>query len=46
VSLQGVEVLQAVQDMPSSVPLIAGKTTWVRVYLDKNNDEQRQARST
>jgi hypothetical protein len=37
VSLQGVEVVQAVQDMSGSVPLIAGKTTWVRVYLDKNN---------
>jgi hypothetical protein len=37
VSLQGVEVVQAVQDMSGSVPLIAGKMTWVRVYLDKNN---------
>ncbi len=37
VSLQGIEVVQAIQDMSGSVPLIAGKTTWVRVYLDKNN---------
>lgn len=37
VSLQGIEVAQAVQDFTNSVPLIAGKTTWVRVYLDKVN---------
>jgi len=36
VSLQGLEVVQAVQDTANSVPLIAGKTTWVRAYLDKN----------
>ncbi|MBV8913860.1 MAG: hypothetical protein JOZ05_12570, partial [Acetobacteraceae bacterium] len=35
--LQGMEVTQAVQDMANSVALIAGKTTWVRVYFDKNN---------
>jgi hypothetical protein len=35
VSLQGMEVTQAIQDMGNSVPLIAGKTTWVRVYLAK-----------
>ena len=37
VSLQGIEVVQVVQDMAGSVPLIAGKTTFVRVYLDKTN---------
>ena len=37
VMLQGIEVVQAVQDFANSVTLIAGKTTWVRVYLDKTN---------
>jgi hypothetical protein len=37
ISLQGMEVTQAIQDMDNSVTLIAGKTTWVRVYFDKNN---------
>jgi hypothetical protein len=37
VALQGIEVVQAIQDMASSVTLIAGKTTWVRVYLGKTN---------
>jgi len=32
-SLDGMEVTQAIQDMSNSVTLIAGKTTWVRVYL-------------
>jgi hypothetical protein len=35
VTLQGIEVVQAIQDMPNSVTLIAGKTTWVRVYFGK-----------
>jgi hypothetical protein len=33
VSLQGMEVTQAIQDIDNNVPLVAGKTTWVRVYL-------------
>ena len=32
--MRGVEVVQCVQDLQNSVPLIAGKTTIVRVYLD------------
>jgi hypothetical protein len=36
ISLQGIEVTQAIQDMNNSVQLIAGKPTWVRVYLHKN----------
>jgi hypothetical protein len=36
ISLQGMEVTQAIQDMNNSVTLIAGKPTWVRVYLNKN----------
>src|SRR5205085_9336994 len=31
VTLQGIEVVQAIQDMANSVTLIGGKTTWVRV---------------
>ncbi len=34
VRVRGAEVVQCVQDMSNSVPLIAGKTTIVRVYLD------------
>src|SRR5438876_294801 len=37
VELQGIEVVQAVQDSANSVHLIAGKKTWVRVYFDKNS---------
>ncbi len=33
IQLDGVEVVQAVQDLSGSVPLIAGKRTVVRVYL-------------
>ena len=35
VSLEGIEVTQAVQDMEHSVPLVAGKRTVVRVYLSR-----------
>jgi hypothetical protein len=35
VSLQGIEVVQSIQDLANSVTLIAGKPTWVRVYFDK-----------
>jgi hypothetical protein len=34
-SVDGIEVTQAVQDMHHSVPLIAGKATVVRVYLSR-----------
>jgi hypothetical protein len=34
VGLRGIEVIQCVQDMQHTVPLIAGKTTLVRIYLD------------
>jgi hypothetical protein len=37
ISLQGMEVTQAIQDLKNSAPLIAGKTTWLRVYLDKES---------
>jgi hypothetical protein len=33
IKLMGIEVTQAVQDMDNAVPLIAGKRTFVRVYL-------------
>jgi len=33
VGVAGIEVTQVIQDMNESVPLIAGKQTWVRVYL-------------
>lgn len=39
VSVLGIEVTQAVQDMQNSVTLIAGKTTVVRVYLDARSLE-------
>lgn len=35
VTLQGIEVVQAIQDVANSVTLIAGKATYVRVYVDK-----------
>jgi hypothetical protein len=35
-SLDGLEVTQAIQDMPHSVPLIANKQTWARAYLSAN----------
>jgi hypothetical protein len=36
VNLDGIEVVQSVQDMNQSVPLVAGKNTWVRIYLSGN----------
>ena len=36
VNLDGIEVTQVVQDMNQVVPLVAGKDTWVRVYLSGN----------
>lgn len=33
VQVDGIEVTQAIQDMHQSVALVAGKRTWVRVYL-------------
>ena len=33
-TVQWIEVTQAIQDMSNSVPLVVGKPTWVRVYLD------------
>jgi len=33
-TVQWIEVTQAIQDMNNSVPLVVGKPTWVRVYLD------------
>jgi hypothetical protein len=33
VSIEGIEVVQTVQSMQNDVPLVAGKTTVVRVYL-------------
>lgn len=35
VSLQGLEVIQVVQNLAHSVPLIAGKPTLVRAYFDR-----------
>jgi translation initiation factor IF-1 len=35
-SQDGLEVTQEIQDMPHSVPLVANKQTWVRVYLSVN----------
>jgi hypothetical protein len=34
VQVRGVEVVQCVQDLTNSVPMVAGKATIVRVYLD------------
>jgi hypothetical protein len=34
IAVLGIEVVQAIQDLEHSVPLIAGKATLVRVYLD------------
>jgi hypothetical protein len=36
----GIEVTQVVQDLNNSVTLIAGKQTWVRVYVSKMVDDQ------
>ena len=36
IGLSAIEVTQAVQDMHESVPVIAGKQTWARVYLAVN----------
>ena len=36
-SQDGIEVTQAVQDMAHTVPLVAGRQTWVRVYLSANS---------
>ena len=38
--MRGVEVVQCVQDLTNSVPLIAGKATIVRVYLDPTSVSQ------
>lgn len=35
-SVQGIEVTQAIQDMDNTVTLVADKTTIVRVYVDAN----------
>jgi hypothetical protein len=40
VQVRGVEVVQCAQDLSNSVPLIAGKTTIVRVYLDPTSVSQ------
>ena len=38
-SIDGIEITQAVQDMDHSVPLIAGKPTVVRTYLNFNGPQ-------
>ena len=38
VNLDGIEVVQSIQDLDQSVPLVAGKQTWVRVYLSGQVD--------
>jgi hypothetical protein len=40
VQVRGVEAVKCVQDLTNSVPLIAGKTTIVRVYLDPTSASQ------
>jgi hypothetical protein len=35
VSLAGLEITQAIQDMAENVTLVAGKATWAKAYLDK-----------
>jgi hypothetical protein len=40
VQVRGVEVVQCVQDLTNSVPLLATKTTIVRVYLDPTSVSQ------
>ena len=34
IGIRGVEVVQCIQDIDNTVPLIAGKTTLVRIYPD------------
>jgi len=34
VTVYGLEITQAVQDLNNSVPLVAGKQTWARIYVD------------
>jgi parallel beta-helix repeat protein len=33
-TITGIEITQAIQDPSNSIPLIRGKPTWVRVYVD------------
>jgi hypothetical protein len=33
-SITGIETTQVIQDLNNSVPLVYGKNTWIRVYLD------------
>lgn len=42
-SFDGMEVTQSVQDMDQSVPLVTGKTTWVRAYLSGLPNQQATA---
>jgi translation initiation factor IF-1 len=35
-SQDGIEITQAIQDMPHSVPLVANKQAWARAYLSVN----------
>jgi hypothetical protein len=37
VAVQGIEVVQAIQDLIGDVPLVSQKQTWARVYLDVNS---------
>ena len=40
VSILGIEIVQAIQEIHNFVPLIAGKTTWVRVYIKSGTNDK------
>ena len=44
--LLGIEIAQAVQDINHTVPLVAGKRTIVRLYLDTEESPMCQLNST
>jgi hypothetical protein len=37
VTVEGFEITQAIQDINNSVPLVAGKETWARVYVNPSS---------
>lgn len=46
ISVVGIEVIQTVQSLKNDVPLVAGKTTVVRVYLDTDDGTSPQVTGT
>ena len=37
-TIQHIEAVQVIQDISNSVPLVAGKPTWLRIYLGADGD--------